>query len=155
MADDMDITVSTVVGVPIDEVFAYLCDPENRYAAWPSLLEATDFQPLPKGGYQFRFTFCVGPAKYRGTSRDAEHVPQERIVTHVRGGVSGSVTYECETVDDGNTRLTVRSQLRVAEPLMVEFAKTLISRHQKWELDSVLNNLKTALENHRSRQGRC
>jgi len=149
MADDMDVTVSIVVGVPIREVFEYLCDPENRYAAWPSLLEATDFEPLPKGGYQFRFTFCVGPAKYRGTSRDAEQVPPARIVTQVRGGVNGSVTYECEPIGDGDTKLTVRSQLRVAGPLMEEFAKTLIGRHQKWELDAVVNNLKTALENKR------
>jgi carbon monoxide dehydrogenase subunit G len=151
MADEMDITVSTVVGVPIGQVFEYLCDPHKRYAAWPSLLEATDFAPLPKGGYQFRFTFCVGPAKYRGTSRDTERVSQERIVTHVRGGVSGRVTYTCEPLDDDSTKLTVHSQLQVAEPLMVEFAKTLIARHQKWELDSVVNNLKAALEHNPSR----
>jgi hypothetical protein len=42
---------SIVIQAPVEQVFAYMSEPNNQVEIWPSIVEVSDVKRLPDGGY--------------------------------------------------------------------------------------------------------
>ena len=42
---------SVSIRAPVDQVFGYMSEPTNQVEIWPSIVEVSDVQRLPDGGY--------------------------------------------------------------------------------------------------------
>jgi|SRR5436190_3347117 len=94
------------IAAAVDEVFAYLDDPENSLALVPQLVEVKNVERLPNGGHRIEFV-TVGR---RGTlcewvSEHVERVPNDLVVVRARTeGVTTTATRRFEPTAVG-TRL--------------------------------------------------
>ena len=73
------------IDAPVEEVFAYLDDPENSLALVPHLVEVKEVVPLPNGGHRMRFVALGRRGKLcEWVSEQVERVPNRRVVVRAR-----------------------------------------------------------------------
>jgi uncharacterized protein YndB with AHSA1/START domain len=137
--------ISLVIKRPIEEVFAFISNPENqpRWRAATLEITRTSSEPLDVGSvFKGRFTFLGRP--FQGNLEILARVPQRSYATRlVEGPFPLEAHYTLEPTE-GGTHLTLLVEgqpggfFKLAEPLVVSLAK------RSYESD--LHNLKDMLE---------
>jgi uncharacterized protein YndB with AHSA1/START domain len=137
--------INLVINRPIDEVFAFISNPENLPRWRASILEVQkdSSEPLGVGSVvRGRFTFLGRP--FDGNLEIIAREPHRSYTTRMtEGPFPLEARYTLEPVE-GGTRLTLAIQgepggfFKLAEPLVVSMAK------RSYEAD--LHNLKEMLE---------
>lgn len=145
MNDPAAHVMSITIDAPVEEVFLFLSEPENRLKVWPSLLKVEDVCRNPTGGCRYRFTFNLGDGAYRGTCTDVQCIDCRSITVQITGGIRGTVSYAF-TPEGSGTNLTVTTNYTLAPPLLPELAKSVIATHCRNELTILLANIKKMIE---------
>lgn len=137
--------IALVVDRPIEEVFAFISNPQNQPVWRTATLEMTrtSSEPVAVGSiFKGRFTFLGRP--FEGNLEVIVHEPHNKYATKmVDGPFPLEAHYALDAADDG-TQLTLAIEgapggfFKLAEPLVVSMAK------RSYESD--LNNLKEMLE---------
>lgn len=94
------------IKAPVHKVFDCLCDPVNFVDFWPEMLLVEDVRGLHNGGKCFRWTAKVVGVRFEGTSEDTEYRLDSHIVSQIKGGLHGVLSWNLEHEDDG-TKLHV------------------------------------------------
>ena len=137
--------INLVINRPIEEVFAFISNPENlsRWRAGTLELARTSSEPLSVGSiFKGRFTFLGRP--FDGNLEIILHEPHRRYGTRlVEGPFPLEARYTLEPAGNGtDLTLVIEGEpggfFKLAEPLLVSLAK------RSYEAD--LNNLKEMLE---------
>ena len=141
--------ISTVINRPVEEVFAFLSNPEN-YPKWIS--SSSEVKIISEGpigvGTTFRPVVNFLGRRIEGESEVTEYEPNRRYATKSKLGpvpVEWRVTFERV---EGGTRVSMSGEVepggffKIAEPLLVSMVK------RQFEAD--LANLKDLMEAHAS-----
>lgn len=131
---------------PIENVSAYLSDPENHLHVLPSLTEIRNVSELPNGGHEGEYTFKLLEVDMTGTFRDIEIVPLERRVYEMTGDIEAEVTYEFETVN-GKTRFMLILEYEPFHTrLLDKITRRMADKYFQREVRNAMDNVKMILE---------
>jgi uncharacterized protein YndB with AHSA1/START domain len=142
----IDVTVSTHVNRPIDEVFSFVAAMENEPKWHTDVLEAEQLTEGEVGqGTKYRFQLRPSPmAPPGGTAEIIAFEPSHRIVMQAdMGKMKPTMTHVFEE-EDGGTRVTRRTQVEMSGPmaLMSPLIRSMMRRRNV----GFLGNLKQVLE---------
>ncbi len=109
---------------------------------WPSLVEVTDVQLLPNGGYKARYVYKMAGMHFKGTAACTEIVPNESFVIVSKGGIGSVQTWTFRSKAN-QTRVTLTIDYKIPIPLLGKLASLLVEKMNEHELTSMLANLRT------------
>ena len=135
---------SIIINAPVEKVFEYLT-PENLPEIWPSLVEVSNVEELPNGGYSWDFVYKMAGMRLTGQSTHIEFVPNERTVSQTTGGIESMITWEYQPVDDG-TKVTSTVEYKVPVPVLGKLAESAILKMNENEGKVIFENVKARLE---------
>ena len=136
---------SVFIKAPVNQVFSYAMEPANQPDFWPSLLETTDIEPLPEGGFRNRWVYKMSGMRFKGTSETTEYVANRRVVNVTKGGIPSVQTWTFEP-EPGGTKVTFAAEYTVPIPLLGKMAEALIVKMNQREAETLLGNLKDRME---------
>ncbi len=133
------------VDAPVADVYEYLDDPRNHVEATPSLTEVRNIQPLENGGKRVEHTYKMAGVSVSGELVEQEHSEPELMRFEMCGTLSGEITIET-VPDDGGTELRYSAEYDIPGRVLSAVAEPFVRRYNERELQSTLENVKTALE---------
>jgi uncharacterized protein YndB with AHSA1/START domain len=139
--------LSIVINRPVDEVFAFVSNPENypKWVASSSELKITSAEPIGVGT-TYRSVITVMGRRIESEIERTEYEPNRSFAETTRSGpvpVDNRVTFEPVA---GGTRITLTS---VAEPGgFFKIAEPLLVRVVKRQFEADYANLKDLMESH-------
>jgi carbon monoxide dehydrogenase subunit G len=136
---------SIVIDAPVEDVFAFMDDPENHVTVTPSLAEVRDVERLDSGGKRLDHAFRMAGISLEGELEEVERVENERMLFEMRGQLSGEIELTFEAVD-GGTRLTYTGRYDLPESVLGRVARPFVRRYNERELSTTLANVKTHVE---------
>jgi len=138
---DQDITLDA----PLEEIFDYVSKPSNLPEIWPSLVEITDEQPLPNGGYSFTWLYKMGGVFLQGTGKHTDFVRNHWCRAETKGAVDSSIAWTLRNIGD-KTRVTLTIDYRVPIPVLGWLAEMFIIKANEREAELIIANLRARLE---------
>ncbi len=133
------------IDAPVEDVFAYMDDPQNHVEVTPSLAEVRNVEPTENGGKQLEHTFRMAGIGLDGELVETTHEENELMVFEMSGQLEGELRLEFDRVDDG-TELTYNASYDLPESVLGRVAEPFVRRYNERELRTTLENIKTRLE---------
>ncbi len=133
------------INAPVEKVFAFMEDPANLPAIWPSMVEVKNIKPEPAGGYNYDWIYKMGGMHIEGSSKTAEYEQNKRLVDKSSKGIESEFTWIYQP-EGGGTKLTVEVAYKVPVPVLGKLAESLIVKMNEREADTLLHNLKSIME---------
>lgn len=130
---------------PLDEVFAYLDEPENHAEITPSLSEAETVEKLDNGGKRARYVYRMAGIAREGHLTETVHEENSRMTFELSGGITGEIDISFASVD-GGTEVTYGAEYDLPGRVLAAVAEPFARRYNQRELETTLENLKTRLE---------
>ncbi len=84
---------AAIVHVPIEKIFGHINELSNWLEFWPSLMEITDVQSLPNGGYSARWVYKMAGMRFKGKGEYTDVIPNYWLVIKTKGGISSTITW--------------------------------------------------------------
>ena len=132
---------AVTINAPVEKIFNYISTPNNLPEFWSSLVEVTDVQPLPKGGYKTRYVYKMAGVRFRGTGEYTEIVTNKFLVIVTKDGISSILTWAFRS-QANRTRVTLTVKYKMPIPLLGKLAEAVIKKMNEQELAFMLANLK-------------
>ena len=136
---------SITIQAPVDRVFAYISEPANQVEIWPSMVEVTDVERLPDGGYTHGWVYKMAGVRLKGSTETVEFLPNQRFVEETKGGIQSILTWTFEP-EDGGSRGTGANCRTCPAHHLGRMAEALIVKMNEREGELVLANLKARME---------
>jgi len=138
------ITIGEAVTIlaPVEKIFQYISEPSNLPKFWPSLMEVTDIQSLPKGGYKASYVYKMVGMHFEGTSMYTKIVPNKSLVIVTKGGISSVLTWVFRN-QYNRTRVSLTVDYEIPIPLLGRLAEAAVKKMNEQELTHLLANLRT------------
>jgi uncharacterized protein YndB with AHSA1/START domain len=140
------VSSSVVINKPIEEVFDFVTTPEND-AKWYIGVKSRDHTPGEPAGVgstsqsKIRFAALSLIVEWEVTAYD----PPSAIKVKTKAGpVPVEASYTFESMDDGQTKVSVEGEAEVSG--VFELAEPLIERMAQRQWDGSFENLKDVLE---------
>ena len=135
---------SITINAPVEKVFNYLADPMNQPEWVPSIMEIKDVSGSGVGQH-FRWTYKMAGVLLKGESTTTEHIPNERIVTQSKGGVTSTWIINLET-HDGGTMMELDIEYTIPIPVLGKLAEKIVLKRNEREADLAMANIKEKME---------
>ncbi len=135
---------SITINAPVEKVFNYLADPMNQPEWVPSIMEIKDVSGSGVGQH-FRWTYKMAGVLLKGESTTTEHIPNERIVTQSKGGVTSTWIFNFET-HDGGTMMELDIEYTIPIPVIGKLAEKIVLKRNEREADLAMANIKEKME---------
>ena len=133
---------AVTINAPVDKIFNYISIPNNLPEFWPSLMEITDVQSLPKGGYKARYVYKMVGISFQGTGEYTEIVPNKSLVIVTKGGISSVLTWAFRS-QANRTRVTLTINYEIPVSLLSKLAEAVVKKMNENELTLMLENIRT------------
>ena len=133
-----------LIEAPLEDIFSYLNYPSNLLQVWPSLMEITDLQALPNGGYRFKWVYKMAGMRFKGEAEYTKIVPDQFFVIETKGAITSVLAWTVRRKDD-LTRVTFMVEYKVPIPLLGHLAEAIIVKINDHEADLIMANLRTRL----------
>jgi len=131
---------STIINTPIGKLFEYINVPSNWLEFWPSLMEITDMQLLPNGGYRSNWTYKMIGMLFSGIGEHTSVVPNTRLVIETKGGIGSKIVWAFSPRRN-RTRVFLTVEYKVPIPLLGKLAEFIIVKMNDQEADLIMYNL--------------
>ena len=142
----LSVSETVAIDAPLSDVFAYMDDPHNQAEITPSLSDVRSVEDRGDDGKRLDYTYTMAGVSLDGTLETTTYEPESRIVFNmVEGPLSGELTWEFETTDDG-TRVTYSASYELPSSVLEAVVRPFAERYNERELETTLQNLKTRLE---------
>ena len=140
------LTRSVTIDAPVEKVFDYALDIRNLWAVPDIALADVMLKPDGVGSSARIWTHFLGFHMEMGLEY-TEVIRPERIIAEVKsfGPDNPTWTFTFEPAD-GGTKLTAQGEWRIHVPAVGKPMEGLMAREHKDFVETMLNNLKTALE---------
>jgi carbon monoxide dehydrogenase subunit G len=135
------VSASVRVDAPVDEVFAFMDDPENQRAITPAITDVRDVEPLENGGKRLGYTYSLGGVPLDGALETPVYEPDERVVFELSGALSGTITWTFEPTEAG-TQVTYAAAYDLPGSPLVGPFRPLARRYNERQLERTLENLR-------------
>ncbi len=137
---------AVVVRVPPETVFNFIADPANL----PRLLRGNladvyDVEPLPGGGYKYRWVYKWAGLPIQARATMTEIVPYSRIVVESSGGMHTISTWVFEPEGSG-TKATFSIEAPDPGFIMRRLSSRFIENQLRFAVDVALTNIKYMAE---------
>ena len=133
------------IDAPVDEVFAFAIEPENLLEVWPSLMKVGNIERSPTSGNNWDWEYKMAGLSFKGHSDTKEVVPTNRVIAENKEGIPSTFVWDYSPDGDG-TLLDLRVEYTVPIPVLGKLAEKVVIKMNENELDTMLDNLKTAVE---------
>lgn len=130
------------IEAPLDKIFDYVSYPNNMPEFWPSLVEITDMQTLPNGGYSARWVYKMLGLRFEGKAEYTRVATNEFFVIETKGGIKSTIVWTFRSRED-KTRVTFTVDYKVPIPLLGKLAEVIITKMNDHEGDLIMANLQT------------
>jgi uncharacterized membrane protein len=135
------------IDAPVEIVFDYMDKPQHQTHLSPSLTNSHLLERLPNGGSHVRYTYKILGLPFSGEVRATDYVSNERIVWSMDGDLSGTLRWYFQSLENERTRFTYAATYAIPGPsLLRPLLKSLVRRSNEREVDTILERLKTRLE---------
>ena len=135
---------SITINAPVEKVFNYIDDPLNQLEWVPSTMEITDVSGSGVGQH-FRWTYKMAGVLLKGETTVTEHLPNERIVTQIKGGVTSTWILSFKT-QDGGTMMELDIEYTIPIPVIGKLAEKIVLKRNEREADLAMANIKEKME---------
>ena len=132
---------AVTISAPVKKIFNYISTPNNLPEFWPSLVEVTDVQSLPKGGYKARYVYKMAGIHFKGTGEYTEIVPNKSLVIVTKGGIKSILTWAFRA-QANRTRVSLTVNYDIPVPLLGKLAEVVVKKMNEQELTLMLANLR-------------
>ncbi|MFC1860362.1 SRPBCC family protein [Chloroflexota bacterium] len=132
---------AVTINAPVEKIFSYISTPNNLPEFWPSLVEVTDVQSLPKGGYKARYVYKMAGIHFIGTGEYTEIVPNKSLVIMTKGGISSVLTWTFRS-QANRTRIGLTVNYEIPILLLSKLAGVVVKKMNEQELTFMLANLR-------------
>lgn len=139
------VEATITITAPVEKIYNYIYEPTNLPEIWPSLVEVTDIQQLPNGGYSNRFVYKMAGIRLEGTSQGIEDIPNQRIVSRTGGMVESTQTWLFKPEGE-KTEVTFKVDYTIPIPVLGKLAEAIIVKINEHEGDTIMANLKARME---------
>ena len=136
---------SVRVNAPVEDVFAYVDEPENHVEMTPSITDVSNVEPLDNGGKRLDYTYEMAGVSLTGTMETPEYAENERVVFETDGDLSGTLTWAFEPAGDA-TRVTYTAEYDLPGGVLGKVAEPFAVRYNERELRTTLENLRDRIE---------
>ena len=130
------------IEAPLETIFDYISYPSNMPEFWPSLMEITDVQSLPNGGYSARWVYKMLGLRFEGKAEYTRIALNEFFVIDIKGGIKSTIVWTFRSRED-KTRVTFTVEYKVPIPLLGKLAEAIITKMNDSEADLIMDNLQT------------
>lgn len=138
---DKDITID----VPPEKVFGFFEDPKNFPEVMPSLIDVTDVEKLPSGGYKYHWVYKLAGFKFEGETETTEFFPPTTIVEKTKGEIESRFAWKFFP-ENGHTKVELEIGYELPQKLFSRFAEPFLVKLNEREAEMALANLKDRLE---------
>jgi uncharacterized membrane protein len=135
---------SITINAPVEKVFNYIDDPLNQLEWVPSTMEITDVSGSGVGQH-YRWTYKMAGVLLKGETTVTEHLPNERIVTQIKGGVTSTWILSFKT-QDGGTMMELDIEYTIPIPVIGKLAEKIVLKRNEREADLAMANVKEKME---------
>lgn len=135
---------SITIHAPIDQVFAYLTDPEHLPEIWPSMVEVKNARHAPDGTQSFDWTYKMAGLRFHGHSESIEARPNEQVVVKNDGIPS---TFRWNYLSQGaDTTVSLEVDYEIPGSALNKLARPILAKINEREAEHLLENLKSRME---------
>ena len=131
---------AAMVNAPIEKIFGHINELSNWLEFWPSLMEITDVQSLPNGGYSGRWVYKMAGMRFQGKGEYTDIVPNHWLVIKTKGAISSTITWTFRSIGN-RTRVTLTIEYKVPIPLLGKLAEAIVVKMNEQEADLIMHNL--------------
>lgn len=133
------------IDAPVEKIYGFVDDPIHFPELWPSLVEVTDVELLPKGGHRFHYLYKMAGARFEGITETIERKLNEKLVDHAKGELEG--TFKWFFFPEGTkTKVGLEIEYDVPGKLVEQFGETFLVKTNEGEAELMLQNLKRRME---------
>jgi coenzyme Q-binding protein COQ10 len=136
---------SIIINAPVDKVFSYLTEPENRTEWLPG---TTDVRNVTGHGLgqQWGYTYKIAGRYLKGKIEVTDYITNQRYAHKSTGGVVSTWTYTFNT-EAGGTKLVLEVELHETPiPVIGKLFKGMVQKRSERQADAAIINIKTRLE---------
>jgi uncharacterized membrane protein len=139
-------TVSNSINIsaPVEKVFAYLDDPMKLPEWMVSLSEVTDVTGSGVGQH-YHWKYKMVGIPLAGETTVIEQVPNVRVVTESKGGITSTFTFALAP-HEGGTKLDLDVEYTIPIPVLGKLAEKLVLKRNERESAMWMQNIKDSLE---------
>ncbi len=136
---------SVSIKAPLDQVYAYMTNPENLPEIWPSMVEVSHVKTAPDGSHSFDWVYKMAGIRFKGHSDTVEVEKNKHVRLKTEKGIPNTFnwTYSGE---NGGTRLNVAIEYAMPQSLLKKLTEPFVQRLNEREAETLLENLKTRME---------
>ena len=131
---------ATTVNIPVERIFRYINEPSNWLEFWPSLIEITDLQSLPNGGYSGTWVYKMAGMLFKGKGEYTSVSPNKWLVIKTKGSIRSTMTWTFRSWGN-KTRVFLTIEYKVPIPLLGKLAEAIIMKMNEKEADLIMHNL--------------
>jgi uncharacterized membrane protein len=135
---------SITINAPAEKLFDYIDDPMNQLEWLPSIMEITDVSGSGIG-QQHRWTYKMAGVLLKGETKITEHIPNERIVSQSKGGVTSTWIFNFKT-HEGGTMMELDIEYTIPIPVIGKLAEKIVLKRNEREADLAMVNIKENVE---------
>ena len=132
---------AVTINAPVEKIFNYISKPKNLPEFWPSLVEVTDVQSLPTGGYKARYVYKMAGIRFQGIGEYTEIVLNKSLVIVTKGGISSVLAWAFRS-QANRTKVTLTADYNIPIPLLGKLAEAVVEKMNEQELTLLLSNLR-------------
>ncbi len=135
---------SISINAPVEKVFKYIDDPLNSPEWIPSTIDATDVSGSGVGQH-YRWTYKMAGVLIKGETTTTEYIPNERIVTQIKGGITCTWITSFKA-QDGGTIMDLDIEYTIPIPVLGKLAEKIVLKRNEREADMAMVNVKEKME---------
>ncbi len=137
---------SIIINAPVEKVFTYLDDVEKNVEWLPGMVEVKDIHLTDERvGSHFQWVYKMVGIRMSGETTTTEYVPNRRVVTKSKGGITSTWTFTFDA-HNGGTKLTILVEYTVPIPVLGKIVEALVLKQNDREAKLSLENIKAATE---------
>jgi len=142
----MNIIQRTItIYAPVRTIFEYVREPDHLRKICPNLMAVQEVQRLPGGGSSFQWEYRMAGTRFWGTGKTTECDVDHCLVSHIEGGITGTVTWFFRSEDEG-THLSLVVEYALPLPLIHKPHTDLIISENELAATAMLEKLKMTME---------
>ena len=138
---DKDVTIK----VPPEKVFGFLEEPKHFTEIMPSLIDVTNVEKLPAGGYRYHWLYKLAGVKFEGETETTEFVSPETIIDRTKGEIESTFKWKF-LKENGHTKVRLGIDYKVPTKILGKVSEPYLVRLNEREAEMILSNLKDRLE---------
>ncbi len=138
---------STLIDVPVADVFAYAADPKNAPEYFHGCLEVSDIRRLPNGGYAYKTVNRFAGLHTEMSGENTEFLPNERVVVKGIGRLADvTITATFTPVEGTKTRVRCIEEYTFHGGFLAKFGEPFLTKYVDHAAELTQATLKARVE---------